>query len=141
IVVSTHSGTFITPRSISYVIRVYKDESNSSRVVRIDPATIGNLRDTLHIINAHNNEKLFFADVVVLVEGIMDRLLFEQLIALYKQEMDDVRIVEVLEVHGKGNFERYRTFLRALGVEGHEIADLDYFLELGASDLRDLMEV
>lgn len=141
IVVSTHSGTFITPRSISYVIRVYKDESNSSRVVRIDPATIGNLRDTLHIINAHNNEKLFFADVVVLVEGIMDRLLFERLIALYKQEMDDVRIVEVLEVHGKGNFERYRTFLRALGVEGYEIADLDYFLELGASDLRDLMEV
>lgn len=125
IVVSTHSPAFITPQSVRNVTRVYRDETRTSRVKRLEGDETS-VRDMLHVVNSHNNERMFFADRVVLVEGVMDRLLFDALIQRQLRATDGGNVVEVLEVHGKGNFDRYVDFLNRLGVAWRVVADQDY---------------
>jgi predicted ATPase len=137
ILISTHSPAFITPRSVRNVIRVFRDDKKTSRIRRLegDEATT---RDMLHVVNSHNNERMFFADVVVLVEGIMDRLVFAMLIERGMQTQNSTRIIEVLEVHGKTNFDRYRQFLENFGVEVRIVADQDFLLDIGDSNVKEL---
>ena len=47
------------------------------------------------------------------MEGITDRIFWEQLINLYKKA-ENSEIIEVLEVHGKINLAKYRNFLKKL---------------------------
>jgi len=85
-------------------------------------------------VNSYNNEKLFFADKVVLVEGIMDRLIFKKLISFYLSESDKAQIVEVLDVGGKHNFDKYKQLLKEIKCEHYIIADLDYVKDLAERD-------
>ena len=133
-IISTHSPIFINDKTISNVIRIYKDDTGTSRAVKIKGTSLPEARHLLHIINSHNNEKLFFADKVVLVEGITDRLVFEKLIRFYQSENNKPQIVEVLEVHGKHNFNEYKKVLKEIGCKYYIIADLDYVRELASKD-------
>ena len=80
-------------------------------MIPLDTTLVGERRQLLQMINSHNNEKLFFADKVVFVEGIQDRLLFERIINDLIRKASTTapvgaEIVEVLEVHGKGNLRK-----------------------------------
>lgn len=139
---STHSPTFITPGTIANVRRVAKDESNSTRLITLHSGSNGpDPRSLLHLVNSHNNERVFFADKVVLVEGIQDRLVVEELVGRYREAGKIGQIVEILEVHGKMNFERYCAFLDALRVPRLIVADLDYGVDLKGDQLKGLVEV
>ncbi len=70
---ATHSPTFVSPASIQYVSRVYS-ENQRSRVVRLTSNTLPNAKHLFNIINSQNNERVFFCDKVVLVEGLSDRI-------------------------------------------------------------------
>ncbi|MEG4111117.1 MULTISPECIES: AAA family ATPase [unclassified Microcoleus] len=96
---STHSPIFINQRTISKIVRVYKS-SGKSTIKNFITSNFDESKDLFHIINRHNNEKIFFADKVVLVEGITDRIFLEQLINIYNKA-ENSEIIEVLEVHGK----------------------------------------
>jgi predicted ATPase len=139
VIVSTHSPAFITPKSVRNVIRVFRDSTRTSRVRRLT-GDESSVRDMLHVVNSHNNERMFFADTVVLVEGLMDRILFQRLIDRKVAATDNTRVIEVLEVHGKSNFDRYRDFLEKFGVTVFVIADLDYLLDVGKNELGDLFD-
>ena len=137
-IISTHSPVFINDKTISNVIRVYKDSNNTSKIITIKKDTLNNAKDLLHIVNSHNNEKIFFADKVVLVEGIQDRLVFEKLINYYAHTINKSAIIEVLEVHGKENLLKYREFLKNIEVENFIIADFDYIFSIGDEDIKKL---
>lgn len=141
IVLATHSPTFIAPQTIGNVRRVFKDCAGATQVQTVAPTEMENTRALFHIVTTHNNERMFFADKVALVEGIQDRLVFEGLLNLYSQYLDRTEVVEVLEVHGKHNFESYRRFLESMGVEVLIIADQDYVLTIGDQDIRSLFAV
>ena len=126
-ILATHSAVFVNKRTINNVIRVYSGDDGYSNVVKFDKNSIDNSKDILHIINSHNNEKMFFADKVVLVEGIKDKIVLEALIQIFENKSD---IIEVLEVHGKHNFGKYRLFLDSLNVKNYIISDLDYILDI-----------
>ncbi len=59
-------------------------------------------------INAHNNERIFFADTVVMVEGPSDELFWRQLIAQTQGSKALFPIIEIISVNGKHNFLAYR---------------------------------
>lgn len=139
---STHSPVFITPDTIASVRRVAKDKSGSTRMISLQAG--GNDRSPkslLHLVNSHNNERVFFADKVILVEGIQDRLVFDGLVSRYREAAKIGAVIETLEVHGKANFERYRDFLEALRVPRYIVGDLDYGVDLKASQIGDLVEI
>lgn len=138
IIAATHASGFITPRSIANVIRVYKDDQSGSNIVRLPPSSIPAVRPTLHMINSHNNETLFFADIVVLVEGIKDRLLVSAFLRWYMAKSNDLRVVRVLEVHGKSHFKDYSGLLQGLRARHYIIADLDYASDVGPPEVRRL---
>jgi len=95
------------------------------------------------MINSHNNEKLFFADKVVLAEGIQDRLVFERIINDSISNVNTTapvgaQIIEVLEVHGKSNLQKYRELLDSVQVRSFIIADRDYADQTGTANIKAL---
>ena len=139
-VISTHSPVFLTPETLSNVRRVSMNTANATKFTQVSTKEIENKRALLHIVNSHNNERMFFADKVVLVEGIKDRLIFETLIHHYRTLAETTEIIEVLEVHGKGNFYNYTEFLKGLEVPVSIIADQDYLANIHGGRLSDLFE-
>lgn len=141
-VLSTHSPVFITRDTIASVRRVAKDDGGSTRMF-----LLGNQGDEyspkslLHLVNSHNNERVFFSDKVVLVEGIQDRLVLDALTSHYREAANIGAVIEILEVHGKSNFKRYRQFLEALRVPWYIVGDLDYGVDLKAAELERLVKV
>lgn len=139
IIVATHSPVFIHPSTVGNVVRVYKDASGASQAAK--GRSDGKAKDILHIVNSHNNEKLFFADKVVLVEGIQDRLVFsaylEHSLGLLKRN----EVIEVVEVHGKENFQKYKEFLLQFSVEVWMIADRDYLVNVAGDRLSGILQV
>jgi putative ATP-dependent endonuclease of OLD family len=131
---STHSPIFINQKTISKMVRVYKS-SGKSTIKNFLESNFDETKDLLHIINSHNNEKIFFADKVILVEGITDRIFLGQLINIYKKA-ENSEIIEVLEVQGKINLQKYRNFLKEIELDNYIIADLDYILDIGNEKLK-----
>ncbi|MEH2331099.1 MAG: TOPRIM nucleotidyl transferase/hydrolase domain-containing protein [Nostoc sp.] len=137
-ILSSHSAIFINEITISNIIRIYK-ENNISNAIAFSKDNLNNTKDLLHIINSHNNEKMFFADKVVLVEGVKDRLFFQKIIDIYSSKfIKKPEIIEVLEVLGKSNLIKYREFLDSIKVKNYIIADNDYILTIGDEDVKKL---
>ena len=95
-------------------------------------------KSLVRMINSQNNERLFFADKVILVEGITDRLVLGSLLELAAARFRNSVAVEIIEVGGKGNFRDYRSILAGLLTPSFVVADLDYLSEVGAEATRSL---
>jgi putative ATP-dependent endonuclease of the OLD family len=139
-IISTHSARFINEKSVSYVLRVYK-ENKMSRVITNTQLSNSSLKDLLHVINSTNNERMLFADLVILVEGLTDRLVFSRMWEGVREETDSMINVEIIEIHGKNNKKRFSDFLDALHVPNYFIADLDYLNEAGSDEIKSLFTV
>lgn len=137
-ILSTHSPTFINDKSYNHIFRIYKDENNASKEITLKDNGIFKLRDILHIVNSTNNEKIFFADVVLLVEGITDRLVFQKILNEQIENSNATRIVEIIEIKGKSNVDNFKKFLSILKIPNFFISDLDYVNEVGSKEIKTL---
>jgi putative ATP-dependent endonuclease of OLD family len=90
------------------------------------------------MINSQNNERVFFADKVVLFEGITDRLVLASLLDAACARFSNNQAIEIMEVGGKTNFDDYRSLLEALITPAFVVADLDYLTLVGSKDVRAL---
>lgn len=131
--ISTHSPIFINEESYSHIIRIYKDQNDISRCVSLQEQPELNIKDALHIINSTNNEKMFFADGVVMVEGITDRLVFQKIFEEVKAEKNIQKTIEIIEIHGKANREKFSQFLTMLSIPSFFIGDLDNINQLSVN--------
>lgn len=131
--ISTHSPIFINEESYSHIIRIYKDQNDVSRCVSLQEQPELNIKDALHIINSTNNEKMFFADAVVMVEGITDRLVFQKIFEEAKAEKSIQKTIEIIEIHGKANREKFSKFLTMLSIPSFFIGDLDNINQLSTA--------
>lgn len=136
-VITTHSPTFVTPETIDSVTRVFRLPSGSTQVA-LRNVDLPEKKSLVRMINSQNNERLFFADKVVLVEGISDRLVIESLLELASAKFIITAAIEVIEVGGKHNFEDYRLVLQGLITPNFTVADLDYLTIVGSEAARDL---
>lgn len=137
-ILSTHSPTFINDKSYNHIFRIYKDESNVSKEITLKDSGLFKLRDILHIVNSTNNEKIFFADVVLLVEGITDRLVFQKILNEQIEIANATRIIEIVEIKGKSNVDNFKHFLSTLKIPNFFISDLDYVNEVGTESIKTL---
>lgn len=137
-VISTHSPIFVTPDTVNNITRVYKRETLGSTKVALQDIQLPQKRNLVRMINSQNNERVFFADKVVLVEGITDRLIFASLLDAACSRFSNNQAIEIVEVGGKNNFEDYRSLLDALITPSFIVADLDYLTLVGSEDVRAL---
>lgn len=137
---ATHSPTFVSPESIHYVSRVFS-RNQRSNILRLDTKSLPEGKHLLHVVNSQNNERLFFADEVLLVEGLSDRIFFEALLDRFGRADSSRPILEVISVGGKGLFEAYSSVLRACQIEHSTIADLDYIEQVGTAQIKQLFKV
>src|SRR5690554_1814581 len=137
-ILSTHSPTFINDKSYNHIFRIFKDENNVSKEITLKDNSSFRLRDILHIVNSTNNEKIFFADVVLLVEGITDRLVFQKILNEQIESANATRIVEIVEIKGKSNVDNFKHFLTTLKIPNYFISDLDYVNEVGTDEIKTL---
>lgn len=140
-ILSTHSPIFINDKSYNHIFRVFKDENNISKCNILKEIEELNLKDILHIVNSTNNEKIFFADIVILVEGITDRLIFQKILNEQLSIINTTRIVEIIEIKGKTNVYNFKSFLSKLGIPSFFISDLDYINEVGDESIKSLFVV
>lgn len=135
-ILATHSPTFVTPSSVSYISRVYQ-EAGESNVFRLRDASLPALSKLMQIVNSQNNEKIFFTDLVILVEGILDRVFFERVFKDKNRGFGSINF-EVVDVGGKGMFPQYQKLLKAININHVTIADRDYVQEIGTPDIKSL---
>lgn len=136
---ATHSPTFVSPESIQYVSRVFSHRQKS-HILRLNTIVLPEAKHLLNIVNSQNNERLFFADEVVLVEGLSDRIFFEAVFDRYGRSSSSRSILEVISVGGKGLFEAYARVLRACEIRFSIISDLDYVEQVGSSEIKALFK-
>jgi ABC-type lipoprotein export system ATPase subunit len=137
---ATHSPVFVSPSSIPFVSRVYSSEQKS-KIIRLESENLPNDKHLFSIVNSQNNERMFFSDKVVLVEGISDRLFFEAVFKKLGISSGSTDTLEVIEVLGKGFFAAYEKILHACQVPYAIIADLDYINNIGTGGLKSLFTI
>lgn len=135
---ATHSPAFVSPQSIQYISRVYSKEQRSF-ITRLNKGSLPNIKHLFNIINSQNNEKIFFADKVVLVEGISDRIVFNSL--LKSTERKNEKVIEIVNIGGKGFFDSYSKILKACEIDFSIIADQDYIEQIGSVELKSLFKL
>ncbi|WP_313877671.1 AAA family ATPase [Rhodoferax mekongensis] len=134
-ILATHSPLFVTPESINYVARVSSVEGES-RIATVNAEQIPRGKHAFQIINAQNNEKIFFADKVVLVEGPSDEIFFSAF--LKARGYLSSKEIAVVRVGGKGLFNAYSAVLKAFSVPHAVIADIDYLKQVGSDGVKSL---
>lgn len=137
-VLATHSPLFVTPESINYVARVSSIEGQSA-IATVNAAQIPEGKHAFQIINAQNNEKIFFADKVILVEGPSDEILFSALLKAFGYLAG--KEIAVVRVGGKGLIKAYRSVLNAFSVPHAVVADIDYLKQVGSPEVKGLFTV
>ena len=133
LMIVTHSSTFINSSTYPYISRVYKNERGSGLHQVVD-VNNQETKERLHFINATNNEKVFFSDFVVMVEGDTDEIVFKQILEVIKKETEFKSNVEVMQVMGKTNYEKFNQFLKTLQIDSCFIGDLDNVAQMATSN-------
>lgn len=138
LIIVTHSPHFIRGDMLNSLIRIYKDKG-VSEVALANTKMLSNAKqkDIFMFISASNNEKVFFADKVVLVEGNVDRIIFESII-LDAQSLNQNEVIEVVEVFGKDNFTKFQSFIKAWKIKHFIVADNDYLSLVGSNKVKTL---
>lgn len=134
LMVVTHSGTFINSRTYKFLTRVYKDETGSSNIHQMKSVSSPSDKELLHFINATNNEKVFFSDFVLMVEGDTDEIVFKRILETIKREQNYTQNVEVMQIRGKTNQEKFGCFLKTLQIRSCFIGDLDNINQFAKGD-------
>jgi putative ATP-dependent endonuclease of OLD family len=136
-IITTHSPVFINTTTVSNLIRIFRTDKESKHIAL---KTTSNVKDLLHLINSTNNEKVFFADLLILVEGVTDNLVFQKIVNLMTHAHNILSVVEVVEIKGKGNIKKFRKYLQDLKIPYAFIADLDYIHEVGSKAIHKLFD-
>ncbi len=121
IIFTTHSPLFVKPMTLPQVLRVIKDQSSTQAYGvhhhSYDPQRL------IQELNADNLE-MFFADEVIMVEGMSDKLLLRGLIDHFYEGDKDIKVVQT---HGKGNMSVYIELLKMFQIPYRIIMDRDVF--------------
>ena len=94
IFLTTHSPVFIQPNLIEHIWRVMRDDMRNTKVYYLSSSDTHLALDRLtQELNADNTE-MFFADKVLLVEGVSDRILMRGLRSWKELSMESSSFME-----------------------------------------------
>lgn len=126
----THSPKFVTAATLKQLLRVAMSNKNSYVVQPDNPTANNETKDLIQFLNSTNNEKIFFTNKVILVEGLSDQIIIDSIVSMLKQSTKSETEIEVLQTGSKNNLNKFRNLLNEWKIENYVIADLDYFKEL-----------
>jgi predicted ATP-dependent endonuclease of OLD family len=135
ILFTTHSPLFITPLTLGEVIRVVKDET-TTRAFALSKNHYNYQRLIPELDD--DNLEIFFADKVILVEGVSDKLLLRGLLDRFYQGDKDIKVVQV---HGAGNMKVYLDLLRIFKIPFVIILDRDVIKRGQAAELMSHLQI
>lgn len=125
LIIITHSSAFVNPHTVNKLFRVFKN-GNSSEVRKITGTGSTSETKTLQMITATNNEKVFFSDFVIFVEGLSDKIIFESLLKhLPTPDLKNLAI-EFIDMRGSTWTKEYLSLIQQFHQKGIAIVDLDY---------------
>ncbi|MFA6253096.1 MAG: AAA family ATPase [Patescibacteria group bacterium] len=126
IIFTTHSPLFLTPMTLPQVVRTIKDEKSTKAFGISHVGGTHGYYDPQRLLQELNadNLQMFFADEVVMVEGMSDKLLLRGLIDHFYEGDKDIKVVQT---HGKGNMKVYIDLLRMFEIPYRIIMDRDVF--------------
>ena len=134
VLVTTHSPIFLSPDNVGYFIKITKTfnhgEKPYSQVLPINLEFDLKLKDAYQLICFENNSAAFFANKVLLVEGISDLIYLKHISKKYNEEWDfESKNIPIIGITGKTNIKKFVEFFELFGVEVHTILDYDMLLD------------
>lgn len=125
VLLTTHSPLFVQPESLDSVFRTVQDKFKGTHFHSLS-RNYPNISRLEQELNADNCE-MFFADRVLLVEGVSDRIFMRQL--LYTFYPNSSLDIKVIPVHGKENIDTYVELLKLFHIHYVVMLDRDAFLD------------
>ncbi|MBU1201304.1 MAG: AAA family ATPase [Nanoarchaeota archaeon] len=119
-IISTHAALFVQPNNLNGLFRVVK-KGPKTEVFGVSKEEYLDKERLEQELNAENCE-MFFADKVLLVEGISDEIMMEGLISKYCKSTDEVKVVSC---YSKDNFGVYIKLLKIFKISYIVMTDLD----------------
>lgn len=141
LIISTHSATFINTTTYPFIYRIYKNSEGSSLIHQVKIRHKDETKDRLHFINATNNEKVLFSDFVLMVEGDTDEIVFKQILQDIREKENFKQNVEVMQVRGKTNYDKFKEFLHTLNIPTAFIGDIDNInqMAIGNKEIKEML--
>jgi predicted ATP-dependent endonuclease of OLD family len=107
----------------------------------MDDIEKSDIKSIFQIVNVLNNEKISFADKVILVEGVADRIIYERVLKTLQRIKGNSEEIEIVVVYGKDNFEKFKEFLKSWRIKNYIIDDFDYLETVGCEEIIKLFKV
>jgi predicted ATP-dependent endonuclease of OLD family len=122
IFLTTHSSLFVQPSDIEHIWRVTRDKGRHTQIYSLACCGISfNKNRLVQELNADNTE-MFFADKVLLVEGVSDRILMRSLIDKFYSGKHDIKVIFA---GSKSNVDVYADLFRAFNIPYVVMLDRD----------------
>lgn len=129
VVVTTHSPLFFAPGVTAGFVRVAKKDAVPKPIGILHPVNFeldATKAEVFRLTRFENADAGFFSSRVVLFEGESDDAFFKHVAKHLSSEWDfEQKNVALVRVSGKGNFDKYRKFFSAFGIDVRIVADLD----------------
>jgi ABC-type multidrug transport system ATPase subunit len=129
VVISTHSPLFLTPSLLSHTVHLVRRQTTQAFTAAQARLNVERLEQEL----TPDVGEAFFSDVVLMVEGVADKLIMR---ALWDRFGDRTLTMKIVDVGGKGNFGIYRDLFAAFGIPYVTLVDRDA-LHFGSAPLID----
>ena len=121
VIVTSHSPLFVSAYTLQHVYRVLKDEQGSHVYSLAQSGQHIDRQRLVQELNADNLE-MFFADKVLLVEGVSDRILMRGLIDRFYEGPYDIKVIYT---HGKSNIDVYIDLMKTFHIPYVVMLDRD----------------
>lgn len=132
IVMVTHSASFITENTVKNTFRVFRREG-ASKVGKFSYNTQNSDDlDLYRVMNTLGFQIALFSNAVILVEGQTDRIIFRGIVdrLLFETGKNVIKTIEIFDVGGKKNLNKFREILASFSINAYIIADLDYIMDI-----------
>ncbi len=124
-IIATHSPIFVNKKTIEHTYRFYKDEDDFTQITTCSTIST-DMRSRIQMLSYTNSAIIFFVEKVILTEGYRDRIFFKKYLENYKERhRKDISKIEILEMGGKGEYEKWHKFLKEFEIKTYYIGDAD----------------
>ncbi len=143
---TTHHAIFVQPYNLHHVYRVHRNRGGSTNVYSLDLSQ--HVLDKTRLVQELNadNTQMFFAEQVLIVEGVSDRIFMRGMIDRFYAKEKDIKVVYA---HGKSNVGIYMDLCSAFhlpcmvlldkdALRGEPIEQMRHFVHRGMSQSQKL---
>lgn len=129
VVVTTHSPLFFAPGVTAGFVRVAKHAGDPKPEGKLFPISLSlepDKAEVFRLARFENADAAFFSRRVVLIEGESDDAFCKHIAKILQPEWCfDTQAIALVRVSGKGNFQKFRKFFEAFGLDVKLITDVD----------------